>query len=114
MVRCRYDADGLKQVEQSRSSQTTVVWDARTIWECYTMALSKSYYTVGGEILGERTPIGGRVNYGVDALGSVTSTLVGDAVQNRYAYKPYGSELSRSGAGSDPSFRWVGSQGYRP
>lgn len=77
------------------------------------MALSKSYYTVGGEILAERTAGGGRVNYGVDALGSVTSTLVVDAVQNRYSYKPYGSELSRSGAGADPSFRWVGSLGYR-
>jgi len=58
-------------------------------------------YTVDREIIGERTNAG-RVNYATDALGSVTGTLVGDALQNTYAYKPYGALLAKTGAGADP------------
>jgi hypothetical protein len=76
------------------------------------MAMKKKYYTVEGEIIGERSEAG-RINYGVDALGSVTSTMAGDSVQNTYAYKPYGALLSKTGTGADPSFLWVGTPGYR-
>ena len=71
-----------------------------------------NYYTVDGEIIGERTGAS-RVNYATDALGSVTGTLVGDALQSTYAYKPYGALLAKTGAGADPKAQWVGSLGYR-
>jgi RHS repeat-associated protein len=72
-----------------------------------------SYYSVGGELLGEETA-GARRDYLTDALGSVTALVDSTAaVLNTYRYKPYGSQLSKTGTASDPLFTWVGSQGYR-
>lgn len=72
-----------------------------------------NYYTVDGEIVGERTG-SSTINYATDALGSVTGTLVGGQLQNTYAYKPYGALLAKTGTGTDPKQQWVGSRGYRP
>jgi len=73
-----------------------------------------NYYTVEGEILGEKTTASSRIDYLTDALGSVTATLNQSAqVVNTYRYKPYGAQLAKSGVGADPAFTWVGAQGYR-
>ena len=73
-----------------------------------------NYYTINGEIIAEKTTGGNRVDYLTDALGSVTATLNQSAqVVNTYHYKPYGAQLAKSGVGTDPSFQWVGSQGYK-
>ncbi len=73
-----------------------------------------NYYSIDGEILAERTSGSGRVDYLSDALGSTLATASQAAqVVNTYRYKPYGAQLSKSGASPDPAFRWVGSQGYR-
>jgi len=57
---------------------------------------------------------GARLDYLSDALGSVTATVNQNArVQNTYRYKPYGSQLAKTGAGADPAFQWVGMEGYR-
>lgn len=73
-----------------------------------------NYYTVDGEIIGEKTSGGSRIDYLTDALGSVTATVNQSAqVVNTYRYKPYGKQLSKSGVGADPKFQWVGTQGYR-
>src|SRR5258708_21759258 len=73
-----------------------------------------NYYTVNGEIIGEKTTGGQRVDYLTDALGSVTGTLNQSAqVVNTYRYKPYGAQLAKTGVGADPANRWMGSQGYR-
>jgi hypothetical protein len=57
---------------------------------------------------------GGRTDYLSDALGSVTATVSqSPAVVNTYRYKPYGAQLSKTGAGADPKFTWVGTRGYR-
>ena len=75
--------------------------------------MTKNYYTVNGRIIGESTG-GVRTNYLPDALGSVTATVdESGAVVNTYRYKPYGSQLSKSGAGADPKFLWRGQAGYR-
>jgi RHS repeat-associated protein len=71
-----------------------------------------SYYSFGGEILGEETG-GVRRDYLTDALGSVTATVTGaGVVENTYRYKPYGSILAKTGTGSDPKFLWNGKWGY--
>lgn len=75
--------------------------------------MKRSFYTVNGLIIGERTSVG-RINYATDALGSVTGTLVGAQLQNTYTYKPYGTLLAKTGTGSDPKQGWLGSLGYRP
>jgi RHS repeat-associated protein len=77
------------------------------------MVMKKSCYSVGGEILGEKSG-GVRTDYLTDALGSVTATVdqTGNVV-NQYTYKPYGGLLAKTGAGADPSYQWVGSLGYR-
>lgn len=72
-----------------------------------------SYYSFGGEIIGEETG-GTRRDYLTDALGSVTATVTGaGAIENTYRYKPYGEQLAKTGAGSDPRFTWIGTLGYR-
>lgn len=77
------------------------------------MAMTKAYYSVNGRILGEASG-GTRLDYMTDALGSVTGTVDSSAqVVNTYRYKPYGELLAKTGSGSDPRFRWVGSSGYR-
>ena len=72
-----------------------------------------SYYSFGGEILGEETS-GVRRDYLTDALGSVTATVTGvGVVENTYRYKPYGEQLAKTGTGNDPKFLWNGKWGYR-
>lgn len=72
-----------------------------------------SYYSFGGEILGEETG-GVRRDYLTDALGSVTATVTGaGVVENTYRYKPYGEQLAKTGTGSDPKFLWNGKWGYQ-
>src|SRR3954465_6991934 len=71
-----------------------------------------NYYTVNGQILGERPVSGSRTNYAPDALGSVVATISGAALQNTYAFKPFGAQLQKTGASPDPAFTWGGSQGY--
>ncbi len=74
-----------------------------------------NYYTVNGEIFGERTAGSPRVDYLTDALSSVTATVNQSAlVVNTYRYKPFGALLAKTGTGPDPAFGWVGTQGYRP
>lgn len=73
-----------------------------------------NYYSVNGVLLGEKSGAGSRVDYLSDALGSVTATVNNAAqVVNTYRYKPYGTQLAKTGAGSDPAFTWVGQRGYR-
>ena len=73
-----------------------------------------NYYAVNAELLGEKTVGSSRIDYLTDALGSVTATLNQSAqVVNTYRYKPYGTQLAKTGTGADPAFTWVGSQGYR-
>src|SRR5271155_5374161 len=72
-----------------------------------------SYYTVNGEIIGENGP-NGRIDYQIDALGSVVGTMNSSgSAQKVYRYKPYGAVLNDSGPGVEPVFRWVGTAGYR-
>ncbi len=70
------------------------------------MALSKSYYSIEGEILGERDGLGRR-NYASDALGSVAGTTSTGSLTGSSVYSPYG----RSGSVSS-GFGWNGSSGY--
>src|SRR5258706_2913966 len=73
-----------------------------------------NYYSIDGEIIGEKTTGGSRVDYLTDALGSVTATMNQSAqVVNTYRYKPFGAQLAKTGVGADPSFGWVGTRGYR-
>ena len=59
-----------------------------------------NYYTVNGQIIGEKAGAGTRTDYLVDPLGSVVGTSDKNAsVSRRYRYKPYGAELSSSGTG---------------
>ncbi len=77
------------------------------------MAMSKAYYTIDGEVVGEESG-GVRTDYLRDALGSVVGTVNQSAqVVNTYRYKPYGARLAKTGAGADPSVQWVGTGGYR-
>ena len=72
------------------------------------------YYTVNGQILGERTGSGGYRRYGTDALGSVTTTYTSTGtVENTYRNAPYGTEIAKTGAAADPNFTYNGSSGYR-
>src|SRR5579871_6866417 len=88
----------------------------KTIWERYNpMVMKKLFYAVEGEIIGEKAAGSTRVDYLTDALGSVTATVNQSAqVVNTYRYKPYGTQLAKTGMGADPAFGWVGTQGYRP
>jgi RHS repeat-associated protein len=71
-----------------------------------------NYYTLDGGIVAERTD-GARIDYFLDALGSVVRTF-SEGQTREYRYKPYGGQLSASGSGSAPKFRWVGTIGYQP
>ncbi len=71
-----------------------------------------NYYTVNGEIIGEHTTGHSRLDYLCDALGSVVATVdQTQTVKSTARYKPYGADLSTTG--TQPSFGWVGSLGYR-
>jgi hypothetical protein len=72
--------------------------------------MKRSYYSVGGQVIAERTPGGGRTDYGADALGSVTATAAaGGTASSRYS--PYGEQGS---APAGATLGWAGSWGYRP
>ena len=76
---------------------------------------STNYYTVNGSIVAEEA-VGstGLRTYGCDALGSVVATYDDTgSTQNTYRYKPYGTQLAKTGTAADPSFTSVGSLGYR-
>jgi RHS repeat-associated protein len=61
-------------------------------------------------VIAERTPGGGRTDYGADALGSVTATAAaGGTASSRYS--PYGEQ---SAAPAGATLGWVGCWGYRP
>ena len=66
-----------------------------------------TYYSVGGEIIGERSG-GVRTDYLRDALGSVTATKRTDrsTLSNTYRYKPYGERLAKTGGDPDPRFQY--------
>ena len=77
------------------------------------MAMKKRYHTVNGMLIGE-TSNGVRRGYLPDALGSVVATVDSNgSIENTYRYKPYGSLLTKTGAGADPRFLWVGTSGSR-
>lgn len=70
-----------------------------------------NYHTVDGEIIGDETS-GTQTDYLTDAQGSVTATVNQSAnVVNTYRYKPFGSQLAKTGAGSDPRFQFLGAHG---
>jgi RHS repeat-associated protein len=72
------------------------------------VALKNRYYSINGQVIAERTPGGGRVDYGTDALGSVTlNASTGGSTR----YSPYGEQGS---APAGVSLGWVGAWGYRP
>lgn len=72
-----------------------------------------NYYNFAGLILAEAT-LGVRTDYLSDSLGSVVATVDNSSsIVNTYRYKPYGLLLAKTGAASDPAFRWVGTEGYR-
>jgi len=72
-----------------------------------------NYATMNGRLMGETGPNGAVYNH-TDALGSVTMTTdQSSSVLNTYTYKPYGTQLSKTGAAPDPRFTWVGTLGYR-
>ena len=75
----------------------------------------KAYNTVNGQVLGETFATGARpLDYQLDALGSVVGTIKANgALENTYRYAGYGQQVSKTGAGADPKFRWVGGWGYR-
>ena len=60
------------------------------------------YDNVNGRLRGQVTA-GVRTGYLTDALGSVTATVQAAAVVNTYRYKPYGTQLAKTGAGADPA-----------
>ena len=60
--------------------------------------MTKRYYSVNGEILGDSSS----GYYMRDALGSVTGTIPNKVVANTYRYKPYGERLAKTGTAPDP------------
>ncbi len=75
--------------------------------------MKTAYYTVDGEVLASESS-GARTDLLPDALGSVVSVADSSgAVVGTRRYKPYGSDLSSSGPGTNPKYGWVGRQGYR-
>lgn len=76
------------------------------------MALAKTYDTLNGRIRGENS--GRQTNYLTDALGSVTATVSSKPeVVTTYRYKPYGSQLAKTGSEAEPRFLWTGNTGSR-
>ena len=74
--------------------------------------MTKRAYSVNGRVIALKS--GARIDLISDCLGSVTSTVGSDGVvQNSYRYRPFGSRLSKTGAGLDPPNTWVGRLGYR-
>jgi RHS repeat-associated protein len=73
-----------------------------------------NYYSAHGELIGEWTAGGQRLDYLTDAVGSIVGTVdQAGALVNTYRYKPYGPQLAKTGSGIDPAFRWGGGHGYR-
>jgi len=74
------------------------------------MALKDKFYTVNGQILGERSAGGALNRYLPDALGSVRMTLESGTHSAQSTYTPYGRGTAPLGA----TFGWAGVPGYRP
>jgi len=77
------------------------------------MPTNTSYYSVGGEILGEKSTGSGRLDYVPDALGTVRKTL-DQSLSPQYngaAISPYGQVVTS--ASNTPKFTWVGTLGYQ-
>lgn len=106
-----YSIPSPAMLESTRSGKNK---PSQTCEEGKRVALKKTFYSVQGEIIGEKAAGGQRVDYLTDALGSVVGTVNQSAqVINTYRYKPFGGLLAKTGAGADPAFQWVGSPGYR-
>src|SRR2546421_11535442 len=67
-----------------------------------------NYYTINGQIRGQRAGSGSRVRYLPDALGSVTKAVQTSTITSA-SYTPYG----RGNPPTNTSVGWVGSRGYR-
>ncbi|MBA3725476.1 MAG: hypothetical protein H0W86_03260 [Armatimonadetes bacterium] len=75
--------------------------------------MTTAYYSVNGKLVGQKAS-GVRSDYLSDALGSVVAVTDQSAVvQSTFRYKPYGTVLHSTGAGTAPPFGWVGRYGYR-
>ena len=76
--------------------------------------MARTYYdTINGGVVGEHTG-GARTEYVADVLGSVVATHnAGAMIVNSYRYKPYGTQLSKNGLGTDPKFQFAGNSGSR-
>src|SRR5579859_3029400 len=73
-----------------------------------------NYYSINGELIGEKVGTSARTDYLTDALGNVTATLnQSGQIVNTYRYKPYGAQLGKRGVGAAPAFGWVGNRVYR-
>ncbi len=71
-----------------------------------------NYYTVQGEIIGERTVGQSRLDYIPDALGSVVATVDQTlTVKITARYKPYGADLATTG--TTTKLGWFGEFGFR-
>jgi len=76
------------------------------------MAIVK-FLNLGRQLLSATTS-GNTTSYIADGLGSIVATVnYSGAKVNDYRYKPYGSTLSKLGAGADPSYLFLGAFGYR-
>jgi len=75
------------------------------------MASKTSFFTVGGEVIGELTTGHTRIDYVRDGIGSVVATLdQGRNVKSTARYKPFGDVLSATG--TQPAFGWNGTNGF--
>jgi len=75
------------------------------------MALKNKFYTVNGQILGERAAGGALSRYLPDALGSVTGVSQSGSLSGAARYSSYGRTIAGS-SGAD--LGWIGGPGYRP
>ena len=72
------------------------------------MATVTTYDTAEGKMVGEHRS-GVRTEYLTDVLGSEVGTRnAGGIVVNTYRYKPYGTQLAKTGSGSDPNCQALG------
>lgn len=70
-----------------------------------------NYHTLDGRLRGHSADAI-RTDYLSDTVGSTVATVSPSAtVINTYRFKPFGSQLSQSGAGPNPKFLWTGAEG---
>jgi len=77
------------------------------------VASTTNYYTLEGEIVGEKSTGQGRLDYIPDALGTVRKTLDQSrtAQYTGAAISPYGQVVTS--VSNTPAFTWVGTLGYQ-